>query len=109
MSSAKPTRLRSSTSAFTIDPRAEHSTAVAPTCGARVSLPTTTGRTVVGRVSAPRGPTERGIEWSDVEAKYCTLLALADVDHSAIESSLALIQRLDRLGQVSDLTSSLAY
>ena len=91
-----------------LDPEAEHSAAVAPTCGARVSVTTTSGRTVVTTVVAPRGSSERGIEWTDVEAKYGTLLTLADVDSSTIDRSLALIQRLDSLDQVSSLTAVLA-
>jgi 2-methylcitrate dehydratase PrpD len=91
-----------------LDPEAEHSAAVAPTCGARVKLSTTSGQSVVRSVKAPRGSSDRGIGWADVDAKYRTLLTLVDVDRSVIDSSLDLIHRLDSLDQVSSLTAALA-
>jgi len=91
-----------------IDPHAEHSAAVAPTCGARISMTSTAGHTVVSTVAAPRGSSERGIEWADVDAKYRTLLALAEVEPATIDSSLDLIHRLESLDQVGDLTATLS-
>ena len=66
-----------------------------------------TGRTAVITVAAPRGSSERGIEWSDVAAKYRALLALGDIEPATIEHSLALIHQMDGLEQVGSLTTAL--
>lgn len=57
---------------------------------------------------APRGSGPRGVEWTDVEAKYRALVPLAGVSHSQVEESLALIREFDAADSATELTSLIA-
>jgi 2-methylcitrate dehydratase PrpD len=72
--------------------------------GGTVTIVTTSGARYSSTVDAPRGSGPRGIDWSDVDAKYRALMPEASVPAKRIEESLALIHRFDQLTHVSDLT-----
>src|SRR5262249_58944800 len=55
-----------------IDPDANRNAAVGRTCGGSVTVLMRDGRTYTSTVDAPRGSSERGIEGSDVDAKFRT-------------------------------------
>jgi hypothetical protein len=59
-------------------------------------------------VDAPRGSGPRGIEWSDVDAKYRALLPDSRLPAKRIEEILSAIHTCDRMKNVSDLTRMLA-
>ncbi|MBV9579092.1 MAG: MmgE/PrpD family protein, partial [Chloroflexi bacterium] len=86
-----------------IDPDAERNAAVGRTCGGRVTLTTRSGGTYSSTVLAPRGSSERGIEWSDVDAKYRAVLSSAQVSSSVVETSLELVHHLDQLDDIAGL------
>ena len=71
--------------------------------GAIVTIRTKDGRTSTSTVYAPKGASVLGIEWSDVDAKYCALMPLALPYPDRIEKSLALIHDFSRLSHVSAL------
>ncbi|MFA6264100.1 MAG: MmgE/PrpD family protein [Pseudolabrys sp.] len=54
---------------------------------------------------APRGSGPRGVEWSDVEAKYRALVPLSGLSGERIEASLALIRGFERGRPSTELTS----
>ena len=78
-------------------------TTVAGSCGARVSITSTTGRTVASTLLAPRGSCERGIEWADVDEKFRQLLALSGHEVASVEGSLSRIHELEGVQDISDL------
>ena len=57
---------------------------------------------------APRGSGPRGVEWSDVEAKYRALVPLCGLAGERIETSLALIKGFDSGRPAAQLTSLLS-
>jgi 2-methylcitrate dehydratase PrpD len=48
-----------------------------------------------GTCKAPRGSGPRGVEWTDVEAKYRDLVPLSGLSDERVDSSLTLIRRFD--------------
>src|SRR5262245_7046405 len=56
--------------------------------GATVSIRTKDGRTFSSTVYAPRGAGVNGIDWTDVDAKYRTLVPQAQVRDRQVEASL---------------------
>jgi 2-methylcitrate dehydratase PrpD len=59
--------------------------------GAAVTVRTIDGRTGTSTVYQPRGAAAGGIAWADVDAKYRALVPKAQLSHSRIEASLAII------------------
>ncbi|MCW5687271.1 MAG: MmgE/PrpD family protein [Pseudolabrys sp.] len=53
---------------------------------------------------APRGSGPRGVEWSDVEAKYRALVPLSGLAGDRVEASLALIRGFDKDHPAAELT-----
>jgi 2-methylcitrate dehydratase PrpD len=90
-----------------LDLEPAHHTTAGRTCGGRVALTTTDGRTAVCALDAPRGSGYRGIEWRDVEAKYRALLGSVDVPPAQVERTLGLIEGLLDLDDVAALPSAL--
>jgi 2-methylcitrate dehydratase PrpD len=90
-----------------INPDAGLSAAVGRTCGGSVQLTTRSGRTYSSTVEAPRGSSERGIEWQDVETKYRTLLTDAHIARTTIDASLQSIHELEQVKESGDFTSAL--
>jgi 2-methylcitrate dehydratase PrpD len=71
--------------------------------GATVTICTHDGRTVTNTVHVPKGAATLGIEWSDVDAKYCALVSGSGWDYWKIEMSLDLIHLLRTVVNVSPL------
>jgi 2-methylcitrate dehydratase PrpD len=75
--------------------------------GGTVTIVTTSGARFTSTVDAPRGSAPRGIEWSDVDAKYRALMPDSGLPASRIEASLKVIHGFDRVKRTSELTSLL--
>jgi 2-methylcitrate dehydratase PrpD len=75
--------------------------------GATVTIRTQDGRSFTSTIYAPRGSGMLGIAWSDIEAKYRTLVPLSGLPADRIERSLGLIRDFRRLSGVSALTDQL--
>ena len=75
--------------------------------GGTVTVVTTSGGRFTSTVDAPRGSGPRGIEWSDVDAKYRALMPDSKLPASRIEQILELIHGFDRLKSVSAFTGLL--
>jgi 2-methylcitrate dehydratase PrpD len=73
-----------------------------------VTIVTTSGARIVRTVDAPRGSAPRGIEWSDVEAKYRELMPESKLPARRLDEILAATRGLDGLADVSRLTRLLA-
>ena len=58
-------------------------------------------------VDAPRGSAPRGIEWSDVDAKYRALMPESALPPKRIEQGLNMIHRFEQVKKVSELTALL--
>ena len=76
--------------------------------GGTVTIVTTSGTRFTSTVDAPRGSGPRGIEWSDVEAKYRALMPESKLPARRIDDVLALIHGFERVKNVSELTRLLA-
>jgi len=76
--------------------------------GGTVTIVSKSGARFTSSVDAPRGSGPRGIEWSDVEAKYRALMPDSKLPAKRIDQILTTIHRLDRAKKVSELTSLLA-
>jgi 2-methylcitrate dehydratase PrpD len=75
--------------------------------GATVAIHTYDGRTFVDTVLEPKGSGALGLSWSDLDAKYRTLMPASGLPEREIEMSLALIHDFRRLSDVSRLTNLL--
>ena len=64
--------------------------------GGTVTIVTRSGARFTSTVDAPRGSAPRGIEWSDVEAKYRALMPDAGLPGKRTEESLKVIPGFDR-------------
>jgi 2-methylcitrate dehydratase PrpD len=76
--------------------------------GATVTIVTNSGARYSSTVDAPRGSAPRGIEWSDVDAKFDALMPLSGLPASRIQKSLDLIHDFGKVKKVSDLTTLLS-
>jgi 2-methylcitrate dehydratase PrpD len=74
--------------------------------GGTVTIVTTAGARFTSTVDAPWGSAPRGIEWSDVDAKYRTLMPNAKLSSKRIEDSLKMIHDFDQVKSVKDLTGA---
>jgi 2-methylcitrate dehydratase PrpD len=72
--------------------------------GGTVTIVTTSGERFTSTVDAPRGSGPRGIEWSDVDAKFRALMPEAKLPNGRVEDILDLIHRFERVKQISELT-----
>ncbi len=75
--------------------------------GATVTIRTNDGRISTSTVYVPKGAATLGIAWSDVDAKYRTLLPASGLPSPAIEASLALLHDFRQVTNVSALTGLL--
>lgn len=75
--------------------------------GATVTIRTHDGRASTNTVHLPKGAGALGIAWSDVDAKYRTLVPAAGMSDGQIEATLALIHDFREVADVSALTSLL--
>ena len=74
--------------------------------GATVTLVTKSAARFTSTIDAPRGSAPRGIEWSDVDAKYNALMPESRLPAKRIEEALKLIhdfEQVKRTGQLTDL------
>jgi len=72
--------------------------------GATVTIRTTDGRSTTRTVYAPRGAGREGIAWTDIDAKYRTLMPYSGLPSRQIEASLAVIHNFREVKNVSALT-----
>jgi 2-methylcitrate dehydratase PrpD len=75
--------------------------------GGTVTVVTKSGARYTSTVDAPRASGPRGIEWSDVEAKYRALLPDSKLPGKRIEEILSMIHAFERVKKVSELTRPL--
>ena len=71
--------------------------------GATVTIRTKDGRTFSNTVYAPKGSGVRGIDWTDVDAKYRTLVPQAQLRDRQVEASLQVIHDFRHVKHVSAL------
>jgi 2-methylcitrate dehydratase PrpD len=76
--------------------------------GGTVTIVTKSGARFTNTVDAPRGSGPRGIDWSDVDAKYHALVRDSGLSTKRIEQTLTLIHRFDEVRRVSELTHLLS-
>jgi 2-methylcitrate dehydratase PrpD len=72
--------------------------------GGTVTIVTKSGARYTSTADAPRGSGPRGIEWSDVDAKYRTLLPDSGLPAKRIDEVLNVIHGCDRVKNVAELT-----
>ena len=75
--------------------------------GAAVTIRTHDGRFSTSTVYVPKGAAALGIAWSDVDAKYRSLVPASGLPAQAIEASLALIHDFRRVTDASALAGLL--
>ena len=75
--------------------------------GGTVTIVTRSGARYTSTVDGPRGSGPRGIEWSDVDAKYRALLPDSGLPAKRIEEILNVIHGFGRVKNVSELTGLL--
>jgi 2-methylcitrate dehydratase PrpD len=75
--------------------------------GATVTLVTKSGARFTSTVDAPRGSAPRGIEWSDIDAKYRALMPGSHLTAPRIAEILKTIHEFERVKKVSEFTALL--
>jgi len=75
--------------------------------GGTVTIVTRSGDAYTSTVDAPRGSGPRGIEWSDVDAKYRTLMPDSGLSSGRIGEILNMIHEMEAVEHVSELTTLL--
>jgi 2-methylcitrate dehydratase PrpD len=75
--------------------------------GATVTIRTSDGREATSTVYVPKGAGILGIAWTDIDAKYRTLVPLAGLSGAQIEASLARIHDFRSVTAMSELTGLL--
>ena len=76
--------------------------------GGTVTIVTKSGERYTNTVDAPRGSGPRGIDWSDVDAKYRALMPDSGLPTSRIEEILNVIHEVEGVEHVSELTALLS-
>ena len=71
--------------------------------GGTVTVVTKSGARFTSTVDAPHGSAPRGIEWSDVDAKYRALMPDSKLPAARIEESLRVIHGFDKVRNVTEL------
>jgi 2-methylcitrate dehydratase PrpD len=72
--------------------------------GGTVTIVTTSGARFTSTVDAPRGSGPRGIEWSDVDAKFRALMPESKLPQKRLDDILDRIHGFERVKNVSELT-----
>jgi 2-methylcitrate dehydratase PrpD len=72
--------------------------------GGTVTIVTSSGARFTSTVDAPRGSGPRGIQWSDVEAKFRALMPESKLRETRLNEILGVIHGFDGVKQVSELT-----
>ncbi len=76
--------------------------------GATVTVVTKSGARFASTVDAPRGSAPRGIEWSDIDAKYRALMAGSGLSVGRRDEVLKMIHEFEVVGKVGRLVGLLA-
>jgi 2-methylcitrate dehydratase PrpD len=76
--------------------------------GATVTIVTKSGARFTSTVDAPKGSAPRGIEWSDIEAKYRALMPQSKLPEDRIAEILRTIRNFEQVKNVSQLTRLLS-
>ena len=76
--------------------------------GATVTIVTKSGARFTSTVDAPKGSAPRGIEWSDVDAKYRALMPDSRLPAKRIEECLKMIHDFEQVKKASQLTGLLS-
>jgi 2-methylcitrate dehydratase PrpD len=76
--------------------------------GATVTIVTRSGARFTSTVDAPKGSAPRGIEWSDIEAKYRALMPQSKLPADRISEILRTIRNFEQVKSVSELTGLLS-
>jgi 2-methylcitrate dehydratase PrpD len=76
--------------------------------GATVTLITRSGARFTSTMDAPKGSAPRGIEWSEVDAKYRALMPESRLPAKRIEEALKVIHDFERVKKVTELTDLLS-
>jgi 2-methylcitrate dehydratase PrpD len=72
--------------------------------GGTVTIVTNSGARFASTVDAPRGSAPRGIEWSDVEAKYRALMPDSKLAATRVEEILKVIHDFEKVRNVTSFT-----
>jgi 2-methylcitrate dehydratase PrpD len=72
--------------------------------GSTVTIVTNSGARFTSTVDAPRGSGPRGIEWSDVDAKYRALIPDSGLPSKRTEESVKAVHDFDQVKHVSEFT-----
>jgi len=72
--------------------------------GGTVTIVTKSGARFTSTVDAPKGSGPRGIEWSDVDAKYHALMADSKLPAKRIDEILKTIHDFEQVKQVPQFT-----
>ncbi len=75
--------------------------------GGTVTIVTKSGARYTSTVDAPRGSGPRGIQWSDVDAKYGALLPAAGLSGNRADELLKMIHNFEQVKHVSKFTGLL--
>ena len=73
------------------------------TYGATVTIVTKSGGRFTSTIDAPRGSSPRGIEWSDIDAKYHALMSYSKLPATRIDQSLKVIHGFEQVKHASEL------
>jgi 2-methylcitrate dehydratase PrpD len=76
--------------------------------GGTVTIVTKSGARYTSTVDAPRGSGPRGIQWTDVDAKYRALLPDSGLPAKRVEELLNMIHDFDQVKHVSEFTRLLS-
>jgi 2-methylcitrate dehydratase PrpD len=68
---------------------------------------TRSGARFTSTIDAPRGSAPRGIEWTEVDAKYNALMPESRLPAKRIAEALRVIHEFDRVKKVGQLTDLL--
>lgn len=76
--------------------------------GATVTIVTKTGARFTSTVAAPKGSAPRGIEWSDIEAKFRALMPQSRLPQERMAEILRAIRNFEQVESVSQFTRLLS-
>ena len=76
--------------------------------GATVTIVTRSGERFSSTVDAPKGSAPRGIQWTDIEAKYNALMPKSMLSERRVAEVLETIHNFERVERVSQLTNLLS-
>ena len=75
--------------------------------GGTVTIATKAGKEYSHTVDWPKGSPQRGVAWSDLDAKYRALVPKSNLSSDRIEESLQMLHDLDHVAHIAELTALL--